>query len=500
MNTARKLPRRLGLASAITLALCAGCAATDRSEPPSGPISEMRLLGSDHLRHTATVVSLALSGDGKTLAAGDCAGVIKLYAARTGGLRHTLRGHRNTVIALALNADGTRLLSGGEDGTIRLWDAVEGRALSAATDPAGAVWSVAFTGRGVTGSAGNEAGDLRMVDLERGRIISTFKAHADRISSVRILSHLCFLTASFDGTVRLWAARAREAEVLLGRHDGAATCLALSPSGDAAVSCGFDGRLRLWDVAREKAGPVFGETKGNYFSVVYVDPKQVLSVKDDGAVELWRVPEGTLARRLSGHHDAAWCAVADGDGRAWTGGADNAVRCWDTEDGRELLVRPGHQHEVRAVAFTAEGAQLHSEGRDGKRLAWDLGRGRLIGDAPPAEPRAAVRFQPICDSNSIALWDDEKRAMLWQVSVALPPVAAAVRGDGSFCVVITESGIALLSGATGATLAALADPHAPSCLALSPDGATLAVGHRDTTISLYRLNPPPPAPVQPVSP
>ena len=465
--------------------------------PPAGPISELRLLGSDRLRHTSTVVSLAISADGKRLAAGDCGGLIKVYDPRSGRTLQTLAGHKNTVISLSLSADGARLLSGGEDGAVRLWDTVEGKLLTTTTDPAGSIWSVVFTGEDTSCSAGNETGDLRMIDINRGRIVSTFKAHEDRLSCIRLLPGLRFLTASFDGTVRLWAGRAKNTEVLLAKHDGAVTSVAISPDGLSAVSCGFDGRLRLIDLKREKPGDAFGETKGNYFSVAFVGNEQVLSVKDDGAVELWRIPEGTLIRRLPGHHDAAWCAVAARGDRVWTGGADNAVRCWDADEGVELLTRPGHEHEVRSLAFTPDGTQLLSEGRDGKRLAWDLTRGEVIGNAPAPEPKPAPRFQPICDSVSVALWDDEKRALLWQLPVTLHPVAAVARPDGALCAMITESGITLLNGATGATLATLPDPHAPSCLALSPDGVTLAVGHRDTTISLYRLNPPaPPAPAQ----
>lgn len=448
------------------------------------------MLGSDQLRHTSTVVSLALSADGKVLAAGDCAGRIKVYRARTGKLLQTLTGHRNTVISLSLNADGSQLLSGGEDATVRLWDTDDGKQLMSMTDPDGAVWSVLFSGEDSSCSSGDEAGIVRMISIERGRTTNSFKAHTDRVTCIRQISGLRFVTTSFDGTVRLWAARMDNAEVLLTRHAGAATSFAVSPDGATGVSCGFDGCLRLIDLKLEKAGAAFGETKGNYFSVAFVGRREVMSVKDDGEVAIWRVPEGTLVRRTAGHHDAAWCAVSDGDGRAWTGGADNAVRCWDTGNGKELLLRPGHQHEVRSVTFSANGAQLYSEGRDGKRLAWDLARGEIVGDAPAAETRPAPRFQTICDSNTLALWDDEKRVMLWQVPIGGRPVAAAARADGSVAVAITETAISLLDGSTGATLATLPDAHAPSCLALSPDGTTLAVGHRDTTISIYRLNPP----------
>ena len=75
---------RMALASSLAAAVLgvSGCGAPLRDAPPVGPIAEMRVLGSDLLRHTSTVVTLALSADGRRLAAGDCGGNLKVFDAR----------------------------------------------------------------------------------------------------------------------------------------------------------------------------------------------------------------------------------------------------------------------------------------------------------------------------------------------------------------------------------------------------------------------------------
>jgi WD40 repeat protein len=75
--------------------------------------------------------SAASTLDGKTLATGGKGGVIKLWSARTGRERRTLRGHRGTVWFLSFSPDGRMLASSSKDGTIRLWDVATGRTTAA---------------------------------------------------------------------------------------------------------------------------------------------------------------------------------------------------------------------------------------------------------------------------------------------------------------------------------------------------------------------------------
>ena len=73
-----------------------------------------------------TPLSLALSPDGRTLAAGYAPYDILLWDARTGKRLKTLKGHGNWVVSLAFSADSKRLISGAGDSTVRVWDVPSG--------------------------------------------------------------------------------------------------------------------------------------------------------------------------------------------------------------------------------------------------------------------------------------------------------------------------------------------------------------------------------------
>src|SRR5262249_12740406 len=73
--------------------------------------------------HTNTVLSLAFSPDGKTLASSSGDDTVRLWDVATGQPRGApLRGHGDVVNDVAFSPDGAILASCSEDRTIRLWD------------------------------------------------------------------------------------------------------------------------------------------------------------------------------------------------------------------------------------------------------------------------------------------------------------------------------------------------------------------------------------------
>jgi WD40 repeat protein len=73
--------------------------------------------------HSAEVVSLTFSPDGRRLATASFDRTIKLWDVQTGQDVFTLRGHTAGLVCLAFSPDGNEIVSGGFDGTARVWNA-----------------------------------------------------------------------------------------------------------------------------------------------------------------------------------------------------------------------------------------------------------------------------------------------------------------------------------------------------------------------------------------
>ena len=71
--------------------------------------------------HTGSVIAVAYSLDGKTLASGSGDKTVKLWDSQSGGFLQTLKGHTSGVNAVAFSPDGKTLVSASADTTIMIW-------------------------------------------------------------------------------------------------------------------------------------------------------------------------------------------------------------------------------------------------------------------------------------------------------------------------------------------------------------------------------------------
>src|SRR5262245_49045558 len=79
--------------------------------------------------HTSSVMSLAFSPDGKSLATSSRDKTIRLWNVQSGRLDRALAEHTADVYAVRFSPRGDVLASGSGDATVRLWDRQSGKVL-----------------------------------------------------------------------------------------------------------------------------------------------------------------------------------------------------------------------------------------------------------------------------------------------------------------------------------------------------------------------------------
>lgn len=114
------------------------------------------------LKEEATVISLAISPDGKLIAGGGRDGSVHVWDRASGMRTRRLVGHVGPVLALTFSPDSKTLASGGMDRTVRLWNPGADQEEVALTGHRGWVWSLAFSPDGNLLATGSRDGTVRL--------------------------------------------------------------------------------------------------------------------------------------------------------------------------------------------------------------------------------------------------------------------------------------------------------------------------------------------------
>src|SRR5262249_40545059 len=149
------------------------------------------------------------------------------------------RGHSAGVLGVALSPDGSHAVSGGNDSTVRLWDVKTGKELHTGKAP-GSVRCVAYAPDGryvLSGHSGAGSDNLiRLWSVEDGQEVRSYRGHSSDVNAVAFLPDgRSFVSASMDGTVRLWELKTTK-ELRRMEHRGGAYDVAVSPDGHRALS------------------------------------------------------------------------------------------------------------------------------------------------------------------------------------------------------------------------------------------------------------------------
>jgi hypothetical protein len=166
------------------------------------------------------------------------------------------------------------------------------------------------------------------------------------------------LSASDDGTVRLWDLERRECLSVLRGHRGPVETAILDPAGRRALSGRADGLVRVWDV---RVGKAVGEWPGHIGMVRALtarsDFTRAYSGGDDRAVR-WDVSNGQN-QAWQGHGGPVRCLALSADGRWLASGSEDAtVRLWNTMSQSCVRVFEGHRKDITSVDVNRDGTLM----------------------------------------------------------------------------------------------------------------------------------------------
>ncbi len=351
-------------------------------------------------RDLADFTCMAISADGKTIAAGShgsgstgdawVAGVY-LWDVASGRELHRIPAHMGWNLSVSFSPDGRTLVTTGTETVVRLWDVATGREALPQSGHRSSINIVAVSPADGTILTTGQDGTIREWDPATGRERGVFAQFSASISGMVIdADGKTLLTGERFGAVKLWdVAGRREIRRFASNEPGHGIWnVAFSPDGRQVIATGPKGDW-AWDLAtgQEVRGAIrIGNAPGR--DVISPDGRYRASgglgsrpgrPANDPSIRIREQASAQEVATLRGHEEGTAALAFSPDGRLLAAASramhtslEATVQIWDLAAGRELRRLEGHRSAVKAVAFTPDGRSIVSGSEDATALVWDV--------------------------------------------------------------------------------------------------------------------------------
>lgn len=289
-----------------------------------------------------------------------------------------LEGHSAEVLSVAFSPDGKTIASGSIDDTLRLWSVNQARLIRTMQGHAFPIWQVKFSPNGTTLFTGSTDGVIRVWQVSSGILIGSFKGHIGRITGLDVSKDGKWLVSSAeDFTVRIWRLPNGAPVQVIDEGMAGITCVLFTPDSQAVAWGEDNGTIRVrtlrgaWlQVLKNTSQPVTSLD-------ISTDGKSLAAGYADGLIRIWGVQDGELIQTLPESQAAVTSLVFSTDGK-WliSASKDNTLRIWQF-DGSQFLPLPvriltGHAGPVNSVDFSPYGGWIVSGSDDHTVRLWKL--------------------------------------------------------------------------------------------------------------------------------
>lgn len=395
--------------------------------------------------------------------------------------------------------DDTVLISSGFK-TVDVWSLREGRALRSVSISVGGNYDYPVSGLGLRAFTVQSDGSWALWNLATAERMEDVQGVAPwGVERAALSRDGARLATSHPTELAVWDVATGRKVAALPNVPGVTPTVQFSRDGRCVVASTLNNGLVIWDLDADTRTelPIRGLYPKMQFSP---DGAMLALLRSDLELTMWSLAERRrVSVRAMGHY--GWMGGIDylPDGTL-VFGVDGGVQRLDGVTGARVGGYDPVDDAVRAVAFVHEGSQVQSD-RAGRRAVWSLADGATVSEVEHAVVTDPTSLRAVTDDGAYTLSSEGfqhqhgqgplslsargEPSPRWTIPMKGAYRAVAVARDGSAAAFAHGGRVTALDGATGDAMEGVVLKVAITAVALSPDGARLAVGDERGVVRVY---------------
>ncbi|XP_030607193.1 telomerase protein component 1 [Archocentrus centrarchus] len=365
--------------------------------------------------HTRSVHSLSFSPHSSMLCSGSVSGEVRVWSVPTSTCVGCFQAHCGATEALTFLEEGSMLLSAGSDHTLQLWSGGLGRSVTVLKSEE---WEQEPPQKKLKGVTSEPPALCVAVNGDHAAV----GYHGDGIKLF-----------SLGSGEKIWASRDLDVSVSCMLW---VTLEVEQIEAELLVSGGSDKCLRVWKRKQDEEGvmeglemtSVFGVQSGTILALAQ-NSTYLATASDDFTIGLWLLTD--LAHDapiqpnsiVRGHSGGVTCLAFSPDGaQLLSGGKDQALMVWDVSSSPAVLSKAlphAHRDWITGCVWTPD--CVISSSNDGRLCLWDLKAGQCLREISWTSPLTSVcclgqHVIASCAEGALHVWKWETNTEICHIS------------------------------------------------------------------------------------
>ncbi|NMF59707.1 NB-ARC domain-containing protein [Pseudanabaena yagii] len=335
----------------------------------------------------------------------------------------------SSVMATAFSPDGKILATSDVRGWIYFWQIADGSQLFTTQAHSEFIFALAFSHDGQMMASGSLDRKIKLWNVQTGECLLAMEAHAIGVASLAFSpDDRLIASCGGDRTVKLTEVKTGKCLMILEGHEQIVRSVAFSPDGQTVASCSLDRTIKLWSVSTGACLRTIVDASAVYALAfapqieAQSSEVQLASAGEDCLIKIWDVHTGQIVSAIAGHQKQIWAIAFSADGQMLaSAGDDETVKLWSVSTGEVIRTLYGHKNRIWSVAFSPDAKALVSGSDDRIVKLWDVETGQCIrtiqGYHRATKPVALshdrdLLFSFSYEEQSVRVWDVERAKCL----------------------------------------------------------------------------------------